>query len=383
MKVWLVDPISYSGMAYYDYGLIKALSALDVRATLIGSDRWLLRGQFEVERYRPVFRGTSGAAPRWVRGARYLTAAFSLIRSAMQERPEVVHWQYLQIAAVDLLVLRILRGLGVAVIFTSHEVVPWRASRMTEWLVRRVYQTVDRVIVHNDDDVLVLSADYGVSTDRISVIPHGDYGDVATPDASQAEARARLRLPANAPIALLFGSLRPSKGLEALLGVWASVREHVPEAMLIVAGRPQRDGPNLDLKRAPSGVRFRLEVIPVAEANDYYRAADLVVLPYEEITTSGVMRYAYSSARPVLATAVGEHPRWVVPGETGELIPPRRPERLSAALVRLLSDTSHLREMGEHALAISRQHFAWGPIAQSTLRCYEQAVRGRGGRGTG
>jgi len=67
-RVWLVDPISYSGMAYSDVGQIVALQELGARPLLVGSDSWMLEPKI-VPRIA-VFRGTYGTTSRLRRGAR-------------------------------------------------------------------------------------------------------------------------------------------------------------------------------------------------------------------------------------------------------------------------------------------------------------------------
>lgn len=382
MRVWVVDPLSYSGMAYYDYGLVTALGSLGTEVTLVGSDRWLLDGHFEPERHLRAYRGTSGGSSRWRRAVAYLLSQQRLVRAVIHGRPQIVHWQYLEVPTIDLLAMWVMRLLGAKIVYTAHEVAPWRSWWLTEFLMRLVYRTADRVVVHNQDDATELARKHRVPAERICVIPHGDYKDFATPSLHQTVARRRLQLSAGVPIALFFGSMRPTKGLETLLAAWPLVRAHLPNARLLIAGRPQRDSPRMDFGGPAAGIHARLELIGLDEANDFYRAADLVVLPYDEITTSGVLRYAYSSARSVLATAVGEHRRWVVPGVTGELVPPGRPDRLASELVRLLSNRRRLRDMGQQALRFSSRHFSWTPIARSTIRCYEGIAPGLRRRGS-
>lgn len=100
-----------------------------------------------------------------------------------------------------------------------------------------------------------------------------------------------------------------------------------------------------------------------AEANDYYRSADVVVMPYLDIGTSGVLRYAYSSGRAVLATAVGEHIRHVIPGVTGHLVPPGQPRVLADALAGDLADRAKLSRMGDAALRYAETEFDWASSA--------------------
>src|SRR5450756_1631896 len=89
--VWLIDPISYSGMAYSDVGQIVALRELGARPALVGSDSWMLEP--EIVPRIAVFRGTSGSQSRIRKGVMYVGALARLLRLARRVRPGVIHWQ--------------------------------------------------------------------------------------------------------------------------------------------------------------------------------------------------------------------------------------------------------------------------------------------------
>jgi glycosyltransferase involved in cell wall biosynthesis len=383
-KAWIIDPISYSGLAYYDLGLVSGLAANGVSAELIGSDQWLLaQREDSLPPFRPVFRGTAtGGLAR--RGFNYLRSLVRLLALAIRDRPAIAHWQYIQLLPADLLAVLALRALGIPVVYTAHEVIPWRIhGSLALKLLRFLYLGVDRIVVHNPADRLELADRFAIDPDKIRVLQHGDFSLVAAPHLDQRVARARLGLPSDRPIALFFGTLRASKGLDLLLAAWPLVAEALPSAVLVVAGQPDRDLPQdvivslqqLASRSATRGaVTLRLERVPDAEVNAYYRAADVVVLPYHAITTSGVLRYAYSSGRPVVATAVGEHSTWVVPGVTGCLVPPRDPVALATALVRLLTDRDHSSALGERAREFAKTHFDWDRIAAATAAMYRELL---------
>ena len=100
------------------------------------------------------------------------------------------------------------------------------------------------------------------------------------------------------------------------------------------------------LQGLPDGITLHIGSSSPAAANDYYAAADVVAIPYDEVSTSGVMRYAYSAARPVVATSIGEFADHVMDGKTGRLVPPGDSEATASALIDVLSDRARALEMG-------------------------------------
>src|SRR5690606_4056605 len=106
------------------------------------------------------------------------------------------------------------------------------------------------------------------------------------------------------PVALFFGGLRPSKGIDDLLPAFARVLEELPTACLVVAGTPLRGvRPEQYVTRAQAlgighAVRVDPAYVPVERVGALMRTATVVVLPYRSGTASGVIQAAYAFGRP-------------------------------------------------------------------------------------
>lgn len=379
LTVWVIDPISYSGMAYTDVGQVVALQELGARPTLVGSDRWMLEA--EIVPRIAVFRGTYGSRSRLRKGAGYVASLIRLLIRIARARPQVVHWQFTELPVTDVLAMIAIRALGIPQVYTAHELLPWNARPHHRWLFARLYGLVDAVIVHNQDQRAEIIRRFAVDSPKVHVAPLGDYALFATPQLPQSLARAHIGVSDDAPVALFFGTIRPSKGLDVLLAAWALVTKKLPAALLFVVGKPYK---GLDTTKTvalieqlgiESTVRTRFEQVNPVDTNTYYRAADVLVLPYHEIGSSGVLRYAYNSARPVIATSVGEHVARVIPGQTGHLVPPGDPTALADVLLRALEDRHALGSMGVAAQAYAIANFTWREPAREMLRIYTYLVQ--------
>ncbi|WP_054847330.1 glycosyltransferase [Methanoculleus chikugoensis] len=125
--------------------------------------------------------------------------------------------------------------------------------------------------------------------------------------------------------------------------------------------------------------------IPYEEGARLFQQASVVALPYLEASQSGVIPTAYGFRRPVVVTDVGGSlPEVVDDGVTGYVVPPRDPEALAAAIVRLLKDPpGACRRMGgERGYAKLKTDMAWSTIARSLLAVYGELASARGGRET-
>lgn len=77
---------------------------------------------------------------------------------------------------------------------------------------------------------------------------------------------------------------------------------------------------------------------PDNEVEVYFSASDMVVLPYESATQSGIVQIAYGFQKPVLVTSVGGLPDVVTDNSTGYVVEPRNPQQLADAVVRFYQD---------------------------------------------
>ena len=378
LKVWIVDPINYSGMAYYDAGLAGGLARAGAEVTVAGSDRPLVRPSVSAGwRLLPIFRLTAPEQRRWRRAMSYPVATLRLIRELTRHRPDVMLWNYIEVPSLDTFAMAVARQAGVKLVFIAHEIEPWERSGWRRRIHRWAVEAASIVVAHGRTNAEALRNAWSLPEDHVMQSEHGDYREWVDVAADQLEARRELGLPEDAPIALFFGTLRMSKGLRTLIDAWPGVRRHVPNAELLISGRPYRGTDPAVLQGLPDGITLHIGSSSPATANHYYAAADVVAIPYDKVSTSGVMRYAYSAARPVIATSIGELADHVMDGKTGRLVPPGDTEATASALIDVLSDRARASEMGSQARAYALQEFSWDVIGARLLRELRSSVVGR------
>lgn len=198
--------------------------------------------------------------------------------------------------------------------------------RMLAWALPRAARVVavSRALA---DEV----AQLGVPRERISIVMNGVDAALFHPR-DRAAARAELGLPAG-PIALYVGNLKAEKGVLDLAAAWTTVAATLPDATLVVVG----GGPAASALAAAVGPRVKLVgPQPLPAIPTWMAACDLLVLPSHAEGTPNVVLEALASGRRVVATRVGGIPDLVTRPELGELVEPRAPDALAAAIVRAL-----------------------------------------------
>ncbi|MDN5339026.1 MAG: hypothetical protein PWQ30_135 [Euryarchaeota archaeon] len=224
----------------------------------------------------------------------------------------------------------------------------------------------DRIFVHGKALRDTLVKDYRVPERNVHVIPIGEHevapflkferGDIE-PDGRRV---------------LFFGRIHRYKGLDCLIRAEPLITREVPDARIVIAGTGEDFG---RYEKAMAG-RDAFEVynyrIPYEEGARLFQQASVVALPYIEASQSGVIPTAYGFRRPVVVTDVGSLPEVVDDGVTGYVVPPRDPEALAAAIVRLLKDPGVCRRMGEQGYVKLKTEMAWSTIARSLLAVYSE-----------
>jgi glycosyltransferase involved in cell wall biosynthesis len=214
---------------------------------------------------------------------------------------------------------------------------------------------------------------------RTVVIPHGEYGGLASTggSAEREASRAGLGLPAEAPVTLMFGQLRSDKGLGDLL---EAVRR-LPELQLLIGGQDVGGLTDVSEQLASPELAGRVTVregfLEMADAARLFAAADTVALPYREASQSGVLLLAYGFARPVIVYPAGGLVEAVVEGQTGWVCSAPDVDALAAALADSVRvGAAECLRRGEGGRALARERFSWAVIARRTGELYGEALAG-------
>jgi glycosyltransferase involved in cell wall biosynthesis len=242
-------------------------------------------------------------------------------------------------------------------------------------LERGLCRQVSHVIATCSDEVAELRR-LGLPGDQVAVVPCGVDTAVFTPSGRVAARTARKRL-------LVLGRLVERKGQDDAVRALAAV----PDAELVVVGGPDPDrvdaDPEVRRLRAIAeecGVAERLVfagAVPRSDVPAWVRSADVVLaVPWYEpfgITPLEAM----ACGRPVVATAVGGLTDTVADGITGDLVPPRNPERLGEALAALLADDARRAAYGAAGVRRARARYRWSRVVADTETVYRQVLARR------
>jgi glycosyltransferase involved in cell wall biosynthesis len=177
----------------------------------------------------------------------------------------------------------------------------------------------------------------GVPQDRVHVVYNGLDATAFCPTPKH-EARARVGIGDGDPVLVFAGRFMPVKRLEDLVAACARLaRDGVPFRCYLVGNGPRRQALQEQVDAAGIGDRVKLlGARPQAELADWYRAADLFVLPSSSEGIPNVLLEASACGTPFVATRVGGVPE--IASDPSRLVPACNPDALAAAIRTALAD---------------------------------------------
>jgi D-inositol-3-phosphate glycosyltransferase len=242
----------------------------------------------------------------------------------------------------------------------------------------QVVAEAERLIASTDDEAEHLVDLYGADPARIRVIAPGVDLDAFVPG-DREPARLRLGLKADAPTLLYVGRLQPLKAPDVLLRAAAAVRTEFPDLQVVVVGGPSgsRATPDwLSGLASELGLDGTVHFVPPAARQtvaDFYRAADLTVVPSYSESFGLVALEAQACGTPVVAAAVGGLTTAVADGTSGLLVDGHDPEQWAKILGETLRSPGELARLAGNARA-QAERFSWDRTTDGLLAAYAESI---------
>lgn len=286
------------------------------------------------------------------------------------------------------------KELGIPLVHTMHTMARVKnlnlaESESPEPMIRvqgetQVVAAATALVANTDAEAASLVSLYDACPDTVHVVSPGVDLFTFTPGQGRSAARDAVGLAQDALVVSFVGRIQPHKGPEVLIRAMSELVKHSPllRKRLVVNIMGGASGANTEevdrLKELADWlsindvVRFEPPV-PRADLAQWYRAADLVVVPSYSESFGLVALEAQACGTPVVATAVGGLRTAVADGISGVLVDGHDPKAWSSVISRLLQEPQRrvLLSMGavEHA-----SHFGWDTTARGTLDIYDQVI---------
>jgi glycosyltransferase involved in cell wall biosynthesis len=211
-------------------------------------------------------------------------------------------------------------GLPVVIKVHGSDILTLRRDSARQRRTSEALRRAEGIIVVSQD-LARWVIELGAEPDRVQVVYNGVDSEVFHPG-SQQEARCRLGVCGDEPIVLFVGHLEPVKGLDFLIEACARVARSGVRFRCYLIGHGSMETA-LRRQIARSGLEERVRLVgprPQVELADWYRAADVLVLPSRSEGFPNVLLEATACGLPFVASRVGGIPE-IAEHTAGRLFP--------------------------------------------------------------
>jgi glycosyltransferase involved in cell wall biosynthesis len=377
----------------YVFGLAMTLVARGVCFDLIGSDA-LDCPEFHASpevNFLNLRRIQQAEANPFRKVSSILGYYARLIRYAFVARPKVFHvlWNNKFEFFDRTLLMLYYKLLGKKIAFTAHNVNAGkrdsRDSPLNRLTLRIQYRLADHIFVHTRKMKSELLEDFGVQAGAVTVIPFGINNSVPDTELTITQAKQRLGIKDNERTILFFGNIGPYKGLEYLVAAFPRIVARNGGYRLILAGKPRRGCENyvheicdtISREVDQGRVIQRIEHIPDQETELYFKAADVLVLPYTDVSQSGVLFLGYGFGLPVIATDVGSLREEIIEGETGFLCRPSDSADLARTIEAYFESElfKNLDSRRQKIRDYANERNSWNVVGEMTRTVYAELLQ--------
>jgi D-inositol-3-phosphate glycosyltransferase len=378
----------------YVLGLAEAFTSGGVTLDVIGSDDLSLPKLLNNRRINFLnLRGDQRPNTSLARKInRVLTYYARLVIYAAKARPQIFHilWNNKFEFFDRTLLILYYRLLGKKVVFTAHNVNASKRdgsdSLLNRFSLQIQYRLVNHILVHTQRMKADLVTDFGISEEKVTVIPFGINNTVPNTDLSAAGAKRLLGISSEDKTLLCYGQIAPYKGLEYLVAAFAELLKSDRSYRLIIAGKPKWNEVYWNgIERLIEDISVRdwviprIEHVPDEETELYFKAADVLVLPYTQVFQSGVIFLGYSFGLPAIVADVGSLKEEIIEGKTGFVFKPRDSADLVAKIDNYFkSELFHNLEARRAEIKeYANERYSWSKVATIATAIYTDLLRPR------
>lgn len=235
---------------------------------------------------------------------------------------------------------------------------------------------IDHAIAVSQSTADFLIKDRFVPEDRVAVVFNGAPLDQFAPRSRDEgyAIRSELGIPMTAPVITTIGRLNPQKGHDTLIDAAAQVIVRHPEARFLIAGDGDLMAP-LQARAATLGISEQLVFAGHRkDIPEILAATDVLCISSNYEGTPLVLFEAMAAGKAVVSTAVDGCREVIKDKQTGLLVPPKDPEKLGAALIKVIEDVP-LRARLEKAAQVASKRYDIAECMRLMQQIYDDVLK--------
>jgi D-inositol-3-phosphate glycosyltransferase len=370
-RLFYIDPQSYNNLSLYDKSLLEHVSDCEIH--YFHNVKYQLSPISHVQHHACFsYSDLSGVAKIWS----YSLSMMKIVIGAYRLRPKVAHVQWFKFFPVDMLFVTLLHLLHCKVVYTAHNVLPHNPKKRDRFVYGWLYRHADAIIVHTNRSKVELMQLFDINGKKIQVIHHGMLPSATNPDEVHQRSET-LQATLHTKEKIVFASMgyqNSYKGIDLLSQVWTGNPElfNNDHLMLLIVGKVQ----DVDVNplRACRNVHVVDELVSDIDFDAYLSLASVVLLPYRNISQSGVLFTALQRNIPVLVSNAGGLTEPLGIAKVGWCMGAATKDNLEKAILDIIQHPDQLNNVADDVSAFNevKAKYSWKEIGQQTSRLYSR-----------
>lgn len=255
--------------------------------------------------------------------------------------------------------IQFLYKLSKPVVIVFHTVLPHPGEELKS-KIKNIGAACDSIVVMTHNSAGILTQDYGLPEQKISVIAHGTH---LVPHLSERFLKSKYNLN-DRKVLTTFGLLSSGKSIETTLEALPDIIKHKPEVVFLVIGKThpevvksegEKYRASLEQKVIDNNLQdhviFINRYVSLPELLEYLQLTDIYLFTTNDPNqaVSGTFAYAMSCACPIISTPI-PHAREILTGDTGIIFDFRNSQLLADGVIRLLNDEPLRKSISSNTL---------------------------------
>lgn len=353
-----IDPMSYNNLQEYDDRLIKNIN-LDRRMCFMNN-------KYTGELKKDLFKIYDYSDKNFIiKNISYIKSQIYLLNWIINNEKyyKLVHFQWLKNPYIDWILIKLIKKkTKLKVIYTAHNVLPHDTGNKYYSIFKKIYLEVDKLIVHTINTKSTIMEKFGIENEKIKIVPHGKLGKEHYKISNNHLSKERITL-------LFIGEIRENKGIDILINSWNDKLDL--KYNLIIAGRAKDEIKNM-LKKLQKFKNVKLDIrfLEDEEFEKYIINSDIILLPYREISQSGVLMSAINYRKHVIISDRGGLKDIFEFGDFGWIMDKVNEDELNRILDNINVEQLNEKERNTLKWDCLDEYYSWENIGKKTSYIY-------------
>lgn len=375
-NLFFIDPQSYSNLAVYDYNLLNSNEEFDI--TFFGNKLYSYK-KFDGLNFIPLFK-YSKYQNNLLKSLSYFISILKILKYIIIKNPRIIHIQWIKLWHIDYYWVFLIKYFtDIKILYTAHNVLPHESGEKQKKQYNKFYHLVDIVITHTHTSKNELIDIFKLKGHKIKVIPHGllDY-DLDLHLVENTKNNFKTNFSTDSKIVFTsLGQQSNYKGSDIIAKVWAETKElhDSSKYRLLILGK----NTSIDFSSLYNieNVFIENRFVNDEEFKSILGLTNLLLLPYRQISQSGVLLSAINESVPVLVSNAGGLSETLAVANIGWNIGEASFDNLQKSLLFIINNSHLLNEMKNASSEWEKvkTFYDWSHISETTFELYKSLLK--------